>query len=216
MANAGYGLMVQAGGWSYPEHGAKKEWPKGIEDFDVERFATMASDMGAGYVVWSATWITYDFPAPIKAIDRILPGRTSLRDLVGDLADALAKRGIKLILYYHLGHGPGPNVEWWNRNWTSHEDMTRFFENFCAITTEVGERYGRRLAGWMIDDGMIYYPAPFERLGKALKAGNPARLISYNSWVLPRLTELPGFPFWRRERKWQTRCGSRRGHRYDC
>ena len=32
------------------------------------------------------------------------------------------------------------------------------------VLTEVGQRYGPRLAGWFLDDGMLYYPAPFERL----------------------------------------------------
>ena len=47
----------------------------------------------------------------------------------------------------------------------------------------------------MIDDGMVYYPAPFERLGKALKTGNPDRVIAYNSWILPRFTEFQDFFF---------------------
>jgi hypothetical protein len=47
----------------------------------------------------------------------------------------------------------------------------------------------------MIDDGMIYYPGPFERMGKALKTGNPERLIAYNSWILPRFTEFQDFFF---------------------
>ena len=195
LADAGYGLMVQWGEWGYPQHGPKKEWPKMIEDFNVESFANMAKEVGAAYVVWSATWMTYFFPAPIKAIDSILPGKTCQRDLIGDLADALDKRGIKLILYYHLGHGPGPNVEWWKRNWVSQDDMSKFFDNFCTITTEAGERYGKKLDGWMIDDGMIYYPGPFERMGKALKTGNPDRLIAYNSWILPRFTEFQDFFF---------------------
>ena len=42
---------------------------------------------------------------------------------------------------------------------------------------------------------MLFYPAPFERIGKAAKAGNPARLVSYNSWVLPRLTDFQDFYF---------------------
>ena len=193
MADAGYGLMFQWGEWGYPQHGPRKEWPKMIDDFNVESFADMCAEVGAGYVVWSATWMTYYFPAPIKAIDNILPGRTCSRDLIGELADALNKRGIKMILYYHLGHGTNVNAEWWKENWVSHASMTKFFENFCVITTEVGTRYGKKLAGWMIDDGMIYYPGPFEQMGKALKTGNPDRLISYNSWVLPRFTDFQDF-----------------------
>lgn len=58
------------------------------------------------------------------------------------------------------------------------------------MLTEVGQHYGPKVAGWFLDDGMLFYPAPFERITKALKAGNPDRLVSYNSWVLPRLTEF--------------------------
>ncbi|TSA33823.1 MAG: hypothetical protein D4R64_13475 [Porphyromonadaceae bacterium] len=195
MVHAGFGLMFQWGEWGYPQHGAKKPWPKMIDDFNVDAFANMVAEVEAGYVVWSATWSTYFFPAPIKAIDNILPGRTCSRDLIGELADALNKRGIKLILYYHLGHGENVNLEWWKNNWVSQDDQTIFIKNFCSITTEVGERYGKKLAGWMIDDGMIYYPSPFEQLGKALKAGNSHRLIAYNSWILPRFTEFQDFFF---------------------
>jgi hypothetical protein len=29
------------------------------------------------------------------------------------------------------------------------------------------------LDGWFLDDGMLYHPAPFERLADSLRAGNP-------------------------------------------
>jgi len=195
LADAKYGLMFQWGEWGYPRHGDKKKWPKMIDDFDVESFADMVADTGAGYVIWSATWTTYYFPAPIKAIDDILPGRTSERDLIGELTNALDKRGVRLIVYYHLGHDNNPNLDWWKKNWVSSDDKEIFFTNLCAITTEIGKRYGRKLAGWMLDDGVVIYPASFERLGKALKAGSPDRIISYNSWIMPRFTEFQDFHF---------------------
>jgi S1-C subfamily serine protease len=192
LSQAKYGVMFQWGQWGYPKHGQAKAWPKMIDDFDVPRFVNLVEQTGAGYVIWSATWRTYYFPAPIKAIDHVLPGRTAARDLIGELADALGKKGIRLILYYHEGH---PDAEWWKRNWVSTDDKDKFCNNLCAILNEVGLRYGPRLAGWMFDDGMLFYPAPFERIGKAAKAGNPARLISYNPWVLPRLTDFQDFYF---------------------
>jgi hypothetical protein len=198
MADAGYGLMFQWGGWGYPQYGPKKPWPKMIDDFDVESFANMCAEVGAGYVVWSATWMSYHFPAPIKAIDNILPGRTCSRDLIGELADALDRRGIKLILYYHLGSWyakNGVSQYGWAKNGLSQDDQKLFVDSFCSITTEVGTRYGKKLAGWLIDDGMIYYPAPFEQMGKALKAGNSSRLISYSSYVMPRFTEFQDYFF---------------------
>lgn len=46
LADVGYGLMVQWGGWGYPKHGPKKDWPKMIDDFDVVSFAEMVQEMG--------------------------------------------------------------------------------------------------------------------------------------------------------------------------
>jgi len=189
LREARYGVMFQWGAWGYPQHGPAKPWPKMIDDFDVDVFARMVEDTGAGYVIWSVTWRTYHFAAPIKAIDQILPGRTSTRDLIGELADALSKRGIKLMLYYHEGH---PDKEWWERNWdrADPDRKEKFVNNLCAVLTEVGRRYGAKVAGWFFDDGMLFYPAPFERITRAAKAGYAARLVSYNSWVLPRLTDF--------------------------
>lgn len=189
LSKSGYGLMVQWGEWVYPPHGPKKQWPKMIDDFDVDRFARMVEETGAAYVIWSVTWSTFYYPAPSRAIDRLLAGRTSRRDLIGELADALSARGVRLMLYYHLGW---PEKEWWDRNWDSAdtEKKEKFTANLCSILEEAGMRYRLKLAGWFIDDGMALYPAPFERITQAAKAGNPARLVAYNPWLLPKLTDF--------------------------
>jgi hypothetical protein len=49
--------------------------------------------------------------------------------------------------------------------------------------------------GWMFDDEMVYYPAPYERLGAAAKAGSPSRLLSWNPWITPRGTDFQDFQF---------------------
>lgn len=195
LADARYGLMFQWGEWGYPEHGEGQPWPKMIDDFDVEKFAEMVQSTGAGYVIWSATWRTYYFPAPIQAIDRIMPGRTSRRDLIGELADALNRRGIKLMLYYHCGYG---DREWESRNFTTTNPNqvgtdALFRKNWLNIITEVGQRYGNRLAGWFIDEG--WYPSPFEEQNRALKAGYPGRIVSFNDWVRPSLTPFEDVEF---------------------
>jgi hypothetical protein len=195
-ADAKYGVFLQWGEWGYPAHGNKKKWPRLIDDFDVEKFADTMQDLGAGYVIWSATWRTYYFPAPIKAIDNILPGRTSQRDLIGELISALGKRGIKLILYYHCGRG---DEEWQARNWSKDEDPNNwgvdpvFRKHWGEIITETGRRYGKGLAGWLDDEGE--YPKPYEEIGRQLKAGNPDRIISINDWIRPRLTEFQDYEF---------------------
>jgi Alpha-L-fucosidase len=195
LSNAQYGLMFQWGEWGYPEHGEGKPWPKMIDDFNVEKFADMVQSTGAGYVIWSPTWRSYYFPAPIQAIERIMSGRTSKRDLIGELANALSRRSIKLMLYYHCGYG---DREWQTRNFGTTDPSqigtdTLFRKNWIAIMTEIGERYGSRLAGWFIDEG--WYPSPFEEQNKALKAGYRGRIVSFNDWIRPRLTEFEDIEF---------------------
>jgi hypothetical protein len=46
------------------------------------------------------------------------------------------------------------------------------------------------LDGIFFDDGMIYYPAPFEKLEGIARTGNPSRIVSWNSWVMPRFTDF--------------------------
>ena len=189
LADAKYGLMFQWGEWGYPEHGEAKPWPKMIDDFDVNKFADMVQSTGAGYVIWSATWRGYYFPAPIQAIEQIMPGHTSKRDLIGELADALNRRGIKLMLYYNGSALSNFRTADPNQVGTD----AQFRKNWIAIATEVGERYGSRVAGWFIDEG--WYPSPFEEENRALKAGYPGRIVSFNDWVRPRLTDFEDVEF---------------------
>jgi hypothetical protein len=205
LADAKFGVMVQWGGWGYPRHGEKKPWPEMINDFDVEAFVENIVATKAGYVVWSATWRSYLFPAPIKAIDAVVPGRTSERDLIGELADALDKRDIKLIMYYHIGHETHPQFsDWWSANWSNWDDKSNFFKIWENVVTEIGERYGDKLHGFLFDDNLIYYPAPYEKLAKIAKKGNKDRIVSFNDWIAPRQTEFQDFYFgedfqWRHE-----------------
>ena len=91
------------------------------------------------------------------------------------------------MFYYHLGHEDKP---WWAANWKNMYDKEIFFKNWMAVISEIGNRYGDQLSGWFFDDGCIYSPAPFEALTKAAKAGFPGRLVSYNNWVMPILTDF--------------------------
>ena len=195
-SDAKYGVFFQWGQWGYPQSGEKKKWPQMVDDFDVEKFANTMQDIGAGYVIWSPMWRSYYFPAPIKAIEDLVPGRTSKRDLIGDLISALGKRGIKLMLYYQCGRG---DREWRAANWSKNEDPNNwgvdpdFRKHWGDIITEIGMRYGKGLAGWLDDEGE--YPKPFEVIARQMKAGNPDRIISINDWVRPRLTDFQDYQF---------------------
>lgn len=182
---ARYGMMVHWTKQSMPLAGDAKPYDQAVADFDVEKFADDMKSTGAGFVVFTTSHAFQFFPGPNKAIDAILPGRAAKRDLPMDLADALAKRGMRLFLYFHLG--AHDDADWLRASGFWDTDTTPFFRNWRAIITEAGERYGDKLAGWWFDDGSTNYyyrSAPWESLAKAAKAGNPRRLVSFNAWEM--------------------------------
>lgn len=203
MSRSKYGLMFQMGPWGYPASGAKKSFEDFTADFDVPEFVAMVKGTGARYAIWSLTWWTYQVCAPLESVDTVLGNgsRTSSRDLIGEIATALKQENIRFMLYYHTGqdsHLGYNSSDWWQAQqfpaaeFTSRGtgDRSVFFNNWEKVVTEVGNRYGNKLDGWFFDDGLVYYPAPFERLGRAAKAGNPNRLISYNPWIAVRHTDF--------------------------
>lgn len=194
LQNARFGFMFHWTSETWPRRGERKPYAQAVRDFKVEALADQVKEGGAGFVVLTTSHAYQYFPAPIKSLERIIPGRTSQRDLVGELAGALQQRGIRLWLYYHLG--ASQDAAWMKASGFFETDTTRFFGNWCDIVNEVGLRYGDQLAGWWFDDGTVSYyyrSAPWERLANAAKAGNPARLIGFNPWELPAATQFQDF-----------------------
>ena len=207
--NAGYGLMFQWTNRATPPKGPIKPWEEKVNDFDLEGFVKMVEESGAAYVLWSVTWGNQYISAPIQSLDAIIKGRTTKRDLLGEMADALHARGIKLIFYYHYGYDCNHSVDadWMKASGGYKADKTEFYKNWMAIVSELGDRYGDKLHGWWFDGGQRYYnchfdntpgdqgilSAPFKKLTLAARNGNPERVVAYNSWIKPRLTEYQDY-----------------------
>ena len=192
--DARYGLMIHWTSETVPRNGPPKPYADAVRDFDVVRFADQVAATGARFVTITTSHGQMYFPAPLKSLERILPGRTSQRDLVADLAETLGKRGIRLMLYYHLGAHSDP--QWLEACGFALTDTTTFWKNWSAVIGEIGKRYGDKLAGWWFDDGTANYyyrSAPWELLATAAKAGNPKRLTCFNPWILPPATEFQDY-----------------------
>jgi len=148
----------------------------------------MIDDTGAGYLVFTTGWGGLWFPGPIDAINRHMAGRRCERDLVMELADGLAKRNRKLILYWGWWVPDTDYAAAWGN------DLAEFTRNFNGFLSEVGERYGTKLAGFFFDgeyETRLYpNPYPYEFVTRVARTGNPSRVVSYNNWVFPRLTDF--------------------------
>ena len=182
---AKYGVMFHWSTTTQPLRGPQKPYEEAVNTFDLDAFADMVGETGAGYVIFTAVHGIMHFPAPLKSVEAVMPGRTCKRDLIGEMAGKLQERGIPLILYFH--HGVGDS-EWVKAAEFLRQDKSGFFKIERDILTEIGIRYGKKIAGYWFDDR---YPLqPFEELYEATKVGNPERIVAWNSWILPKTTEF--------------------------
>jgi hypothetical protein len=197
MVQGKYGLFIHWVPESYPLFGITPAWQRyqnAVDEFDVDAFAKMVSETGAAWVVFTTTHGKFYFPGPLHAMDELLPGRTCKRDLIGEIADALSKRNIRLMLYFHPGPGPSEDQDWSRVAGINPLDDQKNIRVMLSMYREIGERYGNRLAGWFIDGGDAYYwrNFPFRDLTVDLKAGNPARVVTYFQWLFPIFSPFAG------------------------
>lgn len=194
MRQAGFGLMLHWTRESAPARGPTKPYAQAVEDLDVDNLAENLRSTGAGFVVFTTAHGYQDFPAPLAALDKALQGRTCRRDLIADLAASLQRKGLRLMLYHNPGTAQDP--AWVEASGLKTADRTRYFNLWQAMISEAGDRYGDKLAGWWFDDGATrLYPqnAPWASLHRAARSGHSARLIGFNSWELPSVTDWQDF-----------------------
>jgi Alpha-L-fucosidase len=199
LVRAGYGVMFHWIDATAPAHGPRRPYAEAVEALDVEALASLVEEIGAGYVIFTGNHGHPHFPAPIRSWEDLHPGWTTRRDLISDLAEALNRRSIKLMLFINCpGLGnlvqlPGMSLD----SPTFSEE--RYTHILSTVLTEIGLRYKERLVGYYCDSwfqtGESYPNLPFDLLSEALRAGNPERLISYNYWVFPIGTQWQDYWF---------------------
>ncbi|MBQ7900651.1 MAG: alpha-L-fucosidase [Clostridia bacterium] len=172
----------------------KTSWNDCVNDFDVEHFAKQVHDVGAGYVFFTLCQCTKFLCAPNSTYDAITgykPGEAcSERDLPMELADALAKYDIPLMLYF-TGDGPqfdeiaGKAFETINKQKLDVDYS--FVSKWTDVMREFAVRYGKKVRGWWIDGCFDYigYSDDLIKLYRdAALAGNEDAIISFNNGVV--------------------------------
>ena len=193
--NAKFGIFVHytAGGSNFaPGKPNPQLWDLDAHAtaFDVKAFADAVAEMGAQYVTLTSFHAAMYLLGPSKVMTDIgMPKHQAKRDLIGEIADELNKRGIALCLYVHpadqhdlsqeeralFGWGPevnglpGPKLGLWpNPKW---DDF------ILGLFKEISLRYGTRVAGYWIDRHTPKRFADAKRMAVALRAGNPGAVI---------------------------------------
>ncbi len=196
--DAGFGIMVHYLKPAIVPDGGAAEWNEAVDRFDVDLFATQASEAGVGFVMFTLGQNSGYYCAPNATYDSILgvkPGELcSLRDLPMDLMNALRKHNIPLILY--LPSNPPVN------NKLVSEKFKYPYQNDSAtsqynqpiledILREWSLRYGEGVRGWWFDGLYAWKDIRSTRMDMSLKhnisthtlaakAGNKRSIVTYN------------------------------------
>lgn len=170
-----------------------------VDRFSPTGYVDQAAGAGAEYVIFTGTHALQMLPAPSTAIDRIASGRTTKRDLIGNLADACHARGLRFILYYNHSCNSADDPGWEHAVGYHAADKSRLASNLLAILRELGARYGSRLDAWWFDScfsldprgvynsvttDMHCFQFPWEDWTAAAKTGFDGRLVTLSSGML--------------------------------
>jgi hypothetical protein len=168
-------------------------WNAMVDGFDVEALAGQLEAVGASYLLLSIGQNSGYYAAPNATYDRIVgiqPSHCSRRDLISDMADALAKRDIRLLVYLPSGAPAGDETARTALQWTNgpHPNL-EFRAHWEAVVRDWSQRWGKKVSGWWFDGcywpGIMYRgEAPnFATLAAAARAGNPGSVIAFNPGV---------------------------------
>jgi alpha-L-fucosidase len=192
--------------WQSSEHNIRmspEEWNKMVDNFDVEGLADEIKSTGASYHFLTVAQGSSYFISPSAAWDKYFSrgtNKASHRDLILDMAKALNKRGIKLIVYSTCT-GPRdrrayPPVQVNGRDHRNKEEML----NWQKVIREWSLRWGTNVAGWWFDgcytpNQLYEFPDPpnFQSFAAAARAGNPKAVIAFNRGVIDRVISITPF-----------------------
>ena len=190
-----------------------EKWNDQINAFDVEGLAEELDACGAAYMFITIGQNSGFYLSPNKTYDRLVPrdkSRLSQRDLVQDLAAALDKRGIRLMVYLpskapctddyavdKLGFRTlldviqvKPRPETFVFPEGTDTQFPEAQRNWEAIIREWSERWGNSIHGWWIDGCRPHHemyrepePPNFNSFADAMRAGNPDSIVAFNPGV---------------------------------
>ena len=178
-------------------------WNKAVDGFDVVGVAKQLHEVGARYCVITIGQNSGYYASPNATYDRLVGHEFShcaRRDLIGELATALAERDIRTIAYLTAGPPARDEPAAKALEWAGNEDRNRAFQiNWEQVIRDWSRRWGDRVSGWWFDGtsrpNLMYrsHDAPnFETFAAAARGGNPRAIVAFNGGMFyPVLSLTP-------------------------
>lgn len=192
------GISVHWTSHSCPLEGERLPYPDAAARFDVDRFIAQLKSAGAAHLIFTTTHAEHYWAAPNPAVDAVMTGRTSKRDLLGELCESCRANDIRVIFYYNHSCNNDDDPVWKQAIGYTGGPFDGMVKNLCGIVKYAGERYGSMLDGWWFDSCYSMDPRgpentittdfgswrfPWEDFAAAAKCGNPKRVLSFNSGI---------------------------------
>jgi hypothetical protein len=178
-----------------------EEWNKLVDNFDVEALATQLQSAGVPYYQITIGQNSGYYVSPNATYDKLVgikPSKCSRRDLIGDLYEAMHKRGIKLMVYLPSGAPGGDKVADAALEWQNGPYPNKAFQSkWEQIIREWSTRWGKKVSGWWFDG--CYFPNSmyrsaeppnFASFAAAARAGNPDAVVAFNPGVVYRMLSM--------------------------
>jgi hypothetical protein len=173
--------------------GQGPNWNERVESFNVEKFAEQLQQTGAGYLIFTLGQNSGYYCSPNATYEKYAGYKTSercaRRDLPMEIAEALAKRGIRLMLYLP-SRSPQADKQAMTGLHDVHERQPapqEFTKRWSKVIAEWSLRYGKKISGWWFDgsyntDGWddLSKPYNWNTWAAACRAGNPESILAFN------------------------------------
>jgi hypothetical protein len=170
-------------------------WNQHVNEFDLDTFVDQIVQSGAGYVIFTVGQNSGHYCTPNATYDRYCGytagDRCSTRDLPMELADALGRHGIRLMLYF-TARTPYHDLNA-REKFADSADIIKdpapqeFTKRWSEVLREWAERYKGKVAGWWFDGGYNTAgwddetkPYNWHTWAAAARAGNPGRLLAFS------------------------------------
>jgi hypothetical protein len=173
--------------------GEGPNWNDRVRSFDVEKFAGQLQQTRAKYLIFTLGQNSGYYCSPNATYEKYagykIGQRCSERDLPMEIADALAERGIRLMLYLP-SRSPQRDKQAMAGLHDVHERQPapqEFTKRWSEVIAEWSQRYGKKISGWWFDGS--YNTAGWDDLSKpyswntwaaACRAGNPESILAFN------------------------------------
>ncbi|MDR2761707.1 MAG: alpha-L-fucosidase [Planctomycetaceae bacterium] len=169
--------------------GKSTSWDDCVNEFNVEIFADRMKEAGAGYVIFTVLQRSRFMIAPNETYNRLTGYKAgeacSRRDLIEELYQALHKRDIDLMLYF-TGDATIDDPQAAKGLKIKFPITEEFICNWSSVVAEYGNRYKDKVKGYWVDGcyrHLGYDEKSFKIFAAGLRAGNPDRIIAFNSGV---------------------------------